>query len=200
MSKDGTATLPSSARETPLRHLALAGFEAVCEALYPDNDFGAPSWREADMVRRAAHHWDQIPPEARLTLEVLYAAVELTGAALAPLAGVFHLRWSLSPRLSSMPVEQRFKMFDRMLKSRVWPLRFVVDALKSSSTMVYMSHPAAMRYIGAPGTCLVPNAVSAPRTSAFSDLLNAPDAEHAGFDVPPLAPERGTRATIVEAQ
>ncbi len=135
-------------RTTPLRRLALTGFRAVSEALYPDNEFGAPSWRDTEMVPRVAKLWDALPPESRYLLEALYAG-------LAPVA--------------RMPVAQRFRMFDRMRKSKVWPLRFMAEAVKSSSTMVYMSHPAAMAYVGAPVECLAP-----PRKSAFSHLITAP--------------------------
>ena len=132
-------------RATPLRRLALAGFQAVCEALYPDNTIGAPSWRDTEMVARVAKLWDALPPESRYLLEALYAG-------LAPAA--------------RMPVARRFRMFDGMRKSKVWPLRFVAEAVKSSSTMVYMSHPLAMAYIGAAQECLVP-----ARKSAFSHLI-----------------------------
>lgn len=140
--------LPTSVRErtTPLRRLALAGFEAVCEALYPDNEHGAPSWRDTEMVPRVAKLWDALPPESRYLLEALYAG-------LAPVA--------------RMSVGQRFRMFDRMRKSKVWPLRFMAEAVKSSSTMVYMSHPLATAYVGVPQECLAP-----ARKSAFSDLIS----------------------------
>ncbi len=176
MKAHGTATL-SGARETPLRRLALAGFQAVCEALYPDNEFGAPSWRTTDMVARAATHWDALPPQSRLTLEALYAGLELGGSALAPWVG----------RLSSLPVARRFKMLERMRKSRVWPLRFVAEAVKSSSTMIYLSHPAAMQHIGVPmgspsgllpeaSECLRPAVSEVARKGPFTELLNAPAA------------------------
>ena len=163
MKAHGTATL-SGARETPLRRLALAGFQAVCEALYPDNEFGAPSWKTTDMVARAATHWDALPPQSRLTLEALYAGLELGGSALAPWVG----------RLSSLPVARRFKMLERMRKSRVWPLRFVAEAVKSSSTMIYLSHPAAMQHIGAARECLRPAVSEVARKGPFTELLNAP--------------------------
>lgn len=135
-------------RTAPLRRLALTGFAAVCEALYPDNELGAPSWRDTEMVARVAKLWDALPPESRYLLEALYAG-------LAPVA--------------RMPVGQRFRMFDSMRKSKVWPLRFMAEAVKSSSTMVYMSHPLAAAYVGVPAECLAP-----PRKSAFSHLITAP--------------------------
>jgi hypothetical protein len=130
--------------EKALRRLALTAFEAVCEALYPENDFGAPSWRDTDMVARAASLWDELPPPSRLTLEAIYATVELLGAAFAPGVGPF----------SALPVGRREKALERLKVSRVWPLRLLGEAVKSSSTMVYLSHPAALRHIGDPRTCL----------------------------------------------
>lgn|GEM_PF-2291547 len=153
----------SNARATPLRKLALAGFQAVCEAFYPDNDFGAPSWRTTEMMTRVVTLWDALPPQSRLTLEALYAGLELGGAALMPWVG----------RLSGMSIDKRYKLFERMRKSRAWPLRFVAEAVKSSSTMVYISHPAAARYIGVPDVCLT-TTLEVPKPSRFSDLLNAP--------------------------
>lgn len=151
-------TLPS----TLLRKLALSGFAAACEALFPENDLGAPSWRDTDMVARAAQLWDELPPSSRLTLEGLYAALELGGAAFVPRLGA----------LSGIPVEARFQMLDRMRRSRIWPLRFVAEAVKSSTTMVYLSHPLALRYIGAERSCDAPAA--ATRAGPFRDLVGAP--------------------------
>lgn len=174
MTAHGTTT-SSNARVTPLRKLALAGFQAVCEAFYPDNDFGAPSWRTTEMVTRVVTLWDALPPQSRLTLEALYAGLELGGSALLPRIG----------RLSGMSIEKRYKLFERMRTSRAWPLRFVAEAVKSSSTMVYISHPIAARYIGVPDVCLSAS-LETPKPSPFSGLLNAP------------VPERTEPARVVE--
>ena len=121
----------------PLRRVALRSFEAVCEALYPDDACGAPSWRDTDMVARAAELWDELPPMSRLTLEALFAGV-------APLA-------ALSP-------ERRCRLLESMRRSRLWPLRTVAEAVKSASTMVYLSHPAALEHIGVLDRCNVAEA------------------------------------------
>lgn len=126
-----------------LRRVALAGFGAAVEALYPDNTIGAPSWRDAEMVARASQLWDELPPLSRLLLEGLYGGLELGGAALMP---------ALGP-LSRQPVARRFAMFSRLKRSRVFPLRFLAEAVKSSSTMIYMSHPMVIRYIGVSKAC-----------------------------------------------
>lgn len=136
----------------------------MCEALYPENDLGAPTWRDADMVDRAGELWDELPPEARFLMEALYGGLELAGAAFAPALG----------RLSALPVERRYRMLDRMRRSRVWPLRFIAEAVKTSSTMVYMSHPAVLAHIGVERDCLVEGEQRLPLTrepGAFSDLI-----------------------------
>lgn len=158
---------PLAAASSPnlLRKLALSGFAAACEALFPDNDFGAPSWKDTDMVARAAQLWDELPPYSRLTLEALYAGLELGGAALVPGLGM----------LSGISTDKRFKMFDRMRRSRVWPLRFVAEAVKSSSTMVYLSHPLTLGYIGDQRNCLTSaQALASPRApSPFTELISS---------------------------
>lgn len=152
-----------------LRRTALAGFQAVCEAFYPDNDLGAPSWRDADMVARAARHWDALPPGSRYLVETLFASMQLGGAALAP---------GLGP-LSRVPVEKRAAMFSAWKKSRVWPLRFAAEALKSATTMLYMSHPAVMRHVGITKACGDEALHGVPvRKGAFDQLL--PRAGRAG--------------------
>jgi hypothetical protein len=128
---------------TWLRRVALAGFGATAEALYPDNAIGAPSWRDAEMVARASQLWEELPPLSRLLLEGLYAGLEVGGAALVPGVGP----------LSRQSVARRYAMFARLKRSRLFPLRFLAEAVKSSSTMIYMSHPAVIRYLGISKAC-----------------------------------------------
>jgi hypothetical protein len=145
-----------------LRQQALMGFQAVCEALYPDNDLGAPTWRDAEMVDRAATLWDELPPESALLLQALYASLELGGALLAP---------ALGP-LSKLPVAKRLALLKR-LKSGPFPLRFLAEAIKSSSTMVYVSHPRVTDYIGATKACgSVASHGQPTRPNAFAGLLD----------------------------
>jgi len=145
-----------------LRRTALAGFQAVCEALYPDNDLGAPSWRDAEMVRRADRLWTELPPESRALLMAMYSALELGGSLLAP---------SVGP-LSKVPVAKRLAMLKRWKASPIWPLRFLAEAIKSSSTMVYMSHPLVSAYIGATKACGTTAAHGQPvKENAFAGLL-----------------------------
>lgn len=144
-----------------LRRTALTGFQAVCEALYPDNNLGAPSWRDAEMVDRAAILWDELPPESALLLQTLYASLELGGALLAP---------SLGP-LSKLPIDRRLTLLKRW-KAGLFPFRFLAEAIKSSSTMVYMSHPAVSAYIGESRACGSTALHGRPvKENAFAGLL-----------------------------
>lgn len=155
-----TEHLSSQARDL-LRRTALSGFQAVCEALYPDNDLGAPSWRDTDMVERAAALWDELPPESAALLQGLYAGLELGGSLLAPALGPF----------SKLPVERRLALLKRW-KAGFFPFRFFAEALKSSSTMVYMSHPKVAAYIGVTKACGSTAVHGQPvKANAFSDLL-----------------------------
>jgi hypothetical protein len=162
---DLLALLPSSLREgriRPLRATALRGLAAVCEASFPENDLGAPSWRDIDIVARAERHWDMLPPASRALLETLFAALEVGGAALAPGVGP----------LSKLPVERRIAMLTRWKTSRVWPLRFMAEAIKSATTMLYVSHPAVSRYIGESKACGSESFHRVPvKANAFRDLL-----------------------------
>jgi hypothetical protein len=151
-----------------LRKTALRGFEAVCEAIFPENDLGAPSWRDIDIVNRADRYWDTLPPGSRALLETLFAALELGGAALAPAIGP----------LSKLPVDKRMQMLAGWKNSRVWPLRFVGEAIKSATTMLYVSHPLVSRYIGESKACGNEAVHGVPvKASAFKDLILKPKAE-----------------------
>lgn len=144
-----------------LRRTALIGFQAVCEAIFPENDLGAPSWRDAEMVDRAAQLWDELPPESALLLQSLYAGLELGGSLLAP---------ALGP-LSKLPVERRLAMLKRW-KAGIFPMRFLAEAIKSSATMVYMSHPKVSAYIGATKACGSAASHGQPmKDNAFAGLL-----------------------------
>lgn len=162
-SPDSTAIpSPRSSGRDLLRKTALDGLRAVCEALYPDNDLGAPSWRDVDMIERASALWDELPPQSRAMMIALYASIELGGSLLAPGFG----------RFSRLPVERRLATLRRWKDGRIWPLRFLAEALKSSSTMIYMSHPRVAEHIGATKACGSTASHGQPvKANAFSDLL-----------------------------
>jgi hypothetical protein len=130
--------MANNAFEAALLRQALVGFAACAEALFPENDYGAPDWRATDMVARAEAWWQAMPPAARQMVVAMFAAIEVGGPVLAP-----GFR-----RFSRLPPEERRALVSRWRSSSLMPLRFLGDAVKSSMTMIYLSHPLAMAYIG----------------------------------------------------
>jgi hypothetical protein len=115
-----------------------AGIRGSAEILFPANDLGAPDWRDAAVVART---WGQLaelpPPQARL-VKAMYVGIELAAPLLAP-----GLR-----RSSRMSLGRRTRLVRRLRRSRIYPLRFLADSLKSFGTMMYMSAPCTLAYIG----------------------------------------------------
>lgn len=135
-----------------LMDLALAGFGAVSEALYPESGCGAPSHRDAAMVERGRLWFLTLPPESRRLLLTLFASMELFGA-----------RFAVAPgRFSRLPVARRLAVIERLRRSPLMPLKLLGDSLKSATSMIYLSHPAVLAYLGVykscdhPGEDLVP--------------------------------------------
>jgi hypothetical protein len=126
-----------------LFHYAEAGLSATAEALFPVNMEGAPDYRTTELVARMLEYWRLLPGRQRRLFLALFALVELA----APfLIGGFS-------RFSSLPVEAREQAVRRFRQSEVAPLRLIGDALKASTTMMYMSHPAALAYVGVSSGC-----------------------------------------------
>jgi hypothetical protein len=122
---------------------ALDGLEAVAEALYPQNDYGAPDFKATDLVRRTVEYMEILPRDKRRLLLALFALVELAAPLLVP-------GFSRFSRLSAPRREEAVRGFRR---SRLLPLRLLGDALKATTTLMYMSHPLALSYVGAYSTC-----------------------------------------------
>ncbi|MCB9732578.1 MAG: hypothetical protein H6745_08195 [Deltaproteobacteria bacterium] len=147
--------------EDSLLDVALAGFGAVSEALYPESDCGAPSHRDADMVARARSWFLTLPPESRRLLLALFASMELLGAGFAPALG----------RFSRLSAARRLRVVERLRASPIAPLKFLGDALKQSTSMIYLSHPAVLAHLGVykscdhPGAGLVPVRADALRSA-----------------------------------
>lgn len=125
-----------------LERYALIGFEAAVEALYPENELGAPSWIDSELMSRVRSYWQLLPPETALVLKGLYASLELGN-----LLHLGHRR-----RFSKCSVDERVAILRRYLEGPL-PMRFYGEAIKSSSSMLYMSHPLVLRYIGASKAC-----------------------------------------------
>jgi hypothetical protein len=126
-----------------LFHYAEAGLSATAEALFPVNMEGAPDYRTTELVARMLEYWRLLPGRQRRLFLALFAFVEL--AAPFMIAGF--------SRFSSLPVDAREKAVRRFRQSEVMPLRLIGDALKASTTMMYMSHPAALAHVGVFSGC-----------------------------------------------
>jgi hypothetical protein len=127
--------------------LAVDGLSATVEALYPVNDYGAPDFRTTDMVDRTLAYWSDLPRRQRRLLMALYALVELAAIVL-----VFGFR-----RFSRLRVSRREEVVRGFRASRLLPLRLIGDALKASTTVIYMSHPAVLAYVGMRTPCERPS-------------------------------------------
>ncbi len=110
---------------------------AAAQAIFPENDFGAPDWQSTELVSRLIDYIDQLPPPERRLLWALFVFVELAAIVL-----VFGFR-----RFSKLSVERRTQVIRRWRASRFLPFRVLGDALKASTTMIYMSHPSVIAYI-----------------------------------------------------
>jgi len=108
------------------------------EALFPANDFGAPDWREVRMLERTRAWMAALPPKHSLLIELLYFAVEWATPLLGPAPG----------RYSKITPARRVAIVRRWRASRLYPLKLLGDAFKATASMIYLSHPAALAYIG----------------------------------------------------
>lgn len=122
------------------------GLSAVAEALFPANNYGAPDFESTDLVRRTVAYMDFLPRDKRRLLVALFALTELAAPVLIP---------GFS-RFSRLPVADREAAVRRFRKSALLPLRLLGDALKATTTLIYMSHPRALAYVGAYSTCARP--------------------------------------------
>jgi hypothetical protein len=118
---------------------ALNGLSATAEALFPENDYGAPDHRTTELVPRTLEYLAELPVAQRRLLTTLFALVELAAPFL-----VFGFR-----RFSRLSAGRREAAVRAWRHSSLLPLRLLGDALKATMTLVYMSHPAALAYVGA---------------------------------------------------
>lgn len=123
------------------------GLRATAEALYPVNDYGAPDWHTTEMVPRTFEYWGELPPRQRRQLMALFVLVEL-GATLF----MFGFK-----RFSRHSVARRERAVRNFRKSWLLPLRTLGDAIKASTTVIYMSHPAVLVHIGMYSACEHPD-------------------------------------------
>jgi hypothetical protein len=123
------------------------GIVAASEGLFPENSFGAPDYRDTHMLERTLEYLDELPPTQRRLVSLLYIAVEW-------LAPFLLLR---PHRFSRLPHAHRADAVRSWRRSRFFLLRVLGDALKASTTMMYMSHPLVVAYIGEHRACQHPH-------------------------------------------
>jgi hypothetical protein len=121
-----------------LRSRARDGIAATVEALFPENGYGAPDYRTTDLVARLLAYLDELPAKQRHLILLLFIAIELFAFILVP----------CTCRFSRLPVERREETVRRFRASRFVAIRVIGDALKATTTLIYMSHPAVSEYIG----------------------------------------------------
>lgn len=117
---------------------AIAGIAASSEATFPENDLRAPDSRSTEMVSRTLEYLDELPPPQRRLLLLLFVFVELASVLLL-------LRFR---RFSRLPPRRRTQAISNWRRSRFLPFRVLGDSLKATTTMMYMSHPSVIAYVG----------------------------------------------------
>lgn len=122
---------------------AVDGIAAASEATFPENDLDAPDFRSTEMVTRTLEYLDELPPPQRRLLLALFVFVELAAVVL-----MFGFR-----RFSRQPAIRRTRAISAWRRSSLLPLRILGDSLKATTNMIYMSHPAAMEFIGEYRVC-----------------------------------------------
>lgn len=121
----------------------LAGLSATAEGLFPENSIGAPDWKSTELPKRALSYLNELPPPQRRLLWVLFFAIELLAVVLLP-------GFSRFSRHSPL---RRAQAVRRWRRSSLFLLRVLGDALKASTTMMYMSHPLVLAHIEETKTC-----------------------------------------------
>lgn len=116
----------------------VAAVYAAAEGLYPPSPNGAPDARDTDLGRRTDLYVRRLPPTVRVQVMALFVAIELLTPVLAPFGGRFSRR---SP-------ERRLAAVLRWRASSIYPLRLLGNALHAQLQMLYLSHPAVLRFIG----------------------------------------------------
>lgn len=123
--------------------LITPGLRAACEALFPANGRGAPDWQQTQMVERSVALFGELPRRQRQLVILLFVAVRFAPWFL--LTG-----WLPFTRMS---VAKRTEQIRRWRSSSLFLRRAIGDGLKATLTMVYLSHPAPLRYMGLATAC-----------------------------------------------
>lgn len=125
------------AKPTFLMRTTIAGVAASAEALFPSGH-GAPDWRDAEVVPRTLRYLEELPPQPRRLLMLLFVAIELLAPVLIGCAS----------RFSRLPVDRRMEGIRRLRASPHRYRRTVGDGLKATLTMIYASHPRVLASLG----------------------------------------------------
>jgi hypothetical protein len=124
---------------------AIDGIESAGAALFPENDLGAPTWKQVAIVERTLEWMDELEAPQRRLVALLWIAVEL---------GSILLTGRRFSRLSS---DRRAEMVRRWRKSPFFPLKVVGESVKGALSMIYLSHPDVLAYMGAYAVCAHPH-------------------------------------------
>jgi hypothetical protein len=126
------------ARDGFLVRRSVDGLRAAAEAMFPENDLGAPDFRATRLVERTLEYMDELPKAQHRLLVYLFLVLELIGGLLA----------GRLSRFSKLPVQSREAAVRRWRASTVHLLRLLGDSLKATLTMSYASHPDVIAYLG----------------------------------------------------
>jgi hypothetical protein len=124
---------------------AIDAIGATGEAMFPENDLGAPTWKDADVVGRTLEWMDELALPQRRLVMLLFVAVELGSLIL------------LGRRFSRAARARREDAIRRWRRSPFFPLKVVGESLKGTLSMIYLSHPDVLSYMGAFAVCEHPN-------------------------------------------
>ncbi len=145
---------------------ALPSIAALSEAIFPENEFGAPDWKSTQMLDRTVEYLHELPPPQRRLLLLLFLFVEFASIFL-----VFGFR-----RFSKLSATRRTAVIRGWRRSTFFPFRVLGDAVKATTTMMYMSHPSVVEHIGEYRVCDWPSdpAKIAVKDDALTKMLETP--------------------------
>jgi hypothetical protein len=120
-----------------------SGIKGTAQVLYPENSFGAPDWRSAEVVKRTIDYLEELPPHRGQLVGALFVAADVM---LPPLMRDIR-------QLPQVPLHKRQAAFERWYKEPFSPMGQLVGALKATLSMAYFGHPSVVSYIGTRKTC-----------------------------------------------
>ena len=111
---------------------------ATAEVFFPENESGAPDYKKTDLVENCWQWMKKMPFEQRIMIYALYICTEFAFPLLIPALG----------RLSNLSIQKRERLMHRLMKSKIGPLKFLADTLKTIQNMIFLCHPSAIEYCG----------------------------------------------------